>query len=163
MESKIRTYRYPSGEMQKTQTVLLNSWSELQFLEPTGSDKALDRFFGIYRDFLVPAAPWRYGNLILFRLPEDLDAPLSFETASCGHVAHRLTAAAAMLESGVQFADGVPQFQNQPAEALYRALEQRGCLRLLRGELPGTTVIPMGDRPGYLTESQPEAALPSSR
>ena len=159
MESQINTFIYPNGDIQRVQAVHLDSWESLNFLDLTGSPRTLDRFSGIYRDFLVPAAPWLFGSMIMFRLPQDLEADFPFDTGRYGHVAHRLTAAAAALKKGVKIVNGKPVFRNEQILAFWQALEQKNCLRIIRGKLPITTVIPLGEQPGYLTEIEPDAAM----
>ena len=55
MDTQIKTYPYPNGELQRVQVVRLEDWSSLEYLEPPASPRALDRFSGIYRDFLLSA------------------------------------------------------------------------------------------------------------
>ena len=159
MESQIKTFTYPNGDIQRVQAVRLDNWDELNFLEFSGSDRTLDRFSGIYRDFLVPAAPWLFGNMIMFRLPEDLNTDFPFETKSFGQVSHRLTAAAAALKAGVRIVKGKPVFRNSQVKAFWQALEQQNCVRIISGKLPVTTIIPLGEMPGYMTETETDAAL----
>lgn len=159
MDTQIKTYPYPNGELQRVQVVRLEDWSSLEFLEPPASPRALDRFSGIYRDFLVPAAPWLFGSMILFRLPADLPGDFPFETGKFGTVADPLTAAAAALRSSVKIVSGKPVFRSDKVRAFWQALEQRDCLRIVSGKLPITTIIPLGDLSGYLTEAEPDAAL----
>lgn len=159
MESQIKTFSYPNGDMQRVQAVRLDSWNELHFLELSGSERTLDRFSGIYRDFLVPAAPWIFGNMIMFRLPEDLKTDFPFETGRFGHVSHRLTAAAAALKAGVRIRKGKPVFRNSRVRQFWQELERRGCVKIISGKLPVTTIIPLGELPGYMTETETDAAL----
>ena len=159
MESQIKTHHYPNGEIQRVQILRPDSWSSLEFLELSGSDRALDRFSGIYRDFLVPAAPWIFGNMVMFRLPEDLCFDFPGDTGRYGLVADRLTAAAAALKAGVWISAGKPVFRNGEAEALWQALAQRDCIRIVSGKLPVTTIIPLGNSTGYLTETRTDAAV----
>ena len=159
MDSQIKTFTYPNGDIQRVQAVRLDSWTALDFLEFSGSDRTLDRFSGIYRDFLVPSAPWLFGNMIMFRLPEDLETDFPFETGSFGHVAHRLTAAAAALKAGVRIRKGKPVFKNQQVRAFWQELEQRNCVKIISGKLPVTTIIPLGEHPGYMTETETDAVL----
>ena len=77
MNSQVYTFTYPNGEIQRVQLIRPDSWEELEYLSPAPSDKALACFAEIYRKFLVPAAPWVFGSLVLFRLPEDLKVPFS--------------------------------------------------------------------------------------
>lgn len=159
MRSEIKTFSYPNGDIQRVQLVHLEDWQQLDFLHPRPSDTALDSFERIYRKFLVPSCPWLFGNLVLFRLPEDLSVALPMETKKYGRVADVLTAAAAVLEQGVRFLRGKPFFRNPQAETLYRALEQRNCLYLVQGKLPTTTAIPVRNISGYLTETEEAAAM----
>ena len=136
MESHIKTYTYPNGDIQRVQLVRPESWSALEFLELTGDHRALERFSGIYRDFLVPAAPWLFGNMVMFRLPGDLEVPFRFDTGSFGTVADPLTAAAAALKAGVSIRRGKPVFRGDAIREFWRALESRDCIRIVSGKLP---------------------------
>lgn len=159
MDSQIKTYTYPNGDLQRVQLVRWEDWSALDFLTMESAEDTLGRFGDIYRDFLVPAAPWLFGTMIMFRLPESMDVPFPRETGRYGEVAHRLTAAAAGLQEGVRFRGGKPTFRTPEAETFYRELEKRGCLRIVRGKRPVTTVIPLGNLPGYMTRTEPAAAM----
>ena len=75
MNSQIHMFSYPNGEIQRVQLVRLDDWEELNYLAPVASDKALDCFSEVYRKFLVPAAPWVFGSLVMFRLPEGMETP----------------------------------------------------------------------------------------
>lgn len=159
MDTQIKTYTYPNGDIQRVQTVRLSDWSALSFLEPPASPGALDRFAGIYRDFLVPAAPWLFGNMILFRLPKYLTVDFPVETKQYGTLADPLTAAAAALKDGVRIVSGAPVFGNAAVRALWQILEEQDCVRIVSGKLPVTTIIPLGDLAGYLTEAEKDASL----
>lgn len=158
MEENIRVYTYPDGEIQRVQTVQLDSWQQLEFLKPVPSASALERFADIYQRYLVPACPWLFGNIVMFRLPEDVTLPLPLETAY-GHLSDRLTAAAAMLRKGLRIVKGKPVFPDEETKMLWQALENRDCLRLVRGKLPITQIVPVGELSGYLTETEPQARL----
>ena len=159
MESQIKTHTYPNGEIQRVQTVKMDDWSSLDFLTLAGSDRALDRFSGIYRDFLVPSAPWLFGNLIMFRLPPESGQPLCYDTTKYGKVADPLTIAAAVLKDGVKIIAGRPVFLTKSAHRLWLSLEKYDCLRIISGRLPTTTVIPLGELSGYLSETCQNASL----
>ena len=159
MGSEIKTFSYPNGEIQRVQVFRWEDWSALDFLHLPYSHKALDCFSDIYRQYLVPACPWLFGNMLMFHIPKDLDIEFPFDTRKYGTVADPLTAAAAALQDGVRFSGGKPFFRNARVERFYRELEQRNNLRLIRGKLPITTIIPLGDAPGYLTETETDAAM----
>jgi len=159
MHSEIKTYTYPNGDVQRVQLVRWDHWSNLDFLDMPYSEKALTCFSNIYRNFLVPSAPWLFGNMIMFHIPADVVVPFPFETGKYGTVADRLTAAAAAIKEGVKIVDGRPVFRNEAVKTFWQMLEARNSLQIIRGKLPTTTVIPLGDRPGYLTETEKEARL----
>ena len=79
MENQIRTFSYPNGELQRVQVVRWADWGKLDFLRLSDADRALDVFYDIYRLYLVPACPWIFGNLVMFRLPADVTVPLAEE------------------------------------------------------------------------------------
>lgn len=158
MRSEIKTYRWPDGNIQRVQTVSWEDWKALDFFVPAPAPEALDCFAHIYRNFLVPGAPWMFGNLVMFRLPEQLPA-LPFETKKYGSLADPLTAAAATLTEGMRIVAGKPRFRSPQAKALWEALEREECLRIVSGRLPVTTVIPVSNFAGYLSKTASDAAL----
>ncbi len=127
MESILHTFQFPDGTLQRVQLVRLPDWDGLEFLRPQSSEAALDCFARIYRKHLIPACPWIFGRLLLFRLPEDLGTDL--------------TDAARQLKGG-----------GRNGRALRKALEDRDCLREVRGKLPFRKAIPVGENCGFLTE-----------
>lgn len=159
MDSEIKTYIYPNGDLQRVQLVRWADWSQLDFLRLSPADDALTCFSNIYRNFLVPAAPWLFGSMILFRIPEDVDVSFPMETDRFGAVADPLTAAAAALRTSVRIVRGRPVFKTKQVQTFWQTLEQRDCIRIVSGKLPITTVIPVNRFPGYLTDTEPEALL----
>ena len=158
METQIKTYTYPNGEIQRVQLLRWDSWESLDFLSPTPSGRTLDRFAGIYRDFLVPACPWLFGNMVMFRLPENCGISFPFDTGKYGTVADPLTAAACALKEGLRIVKGKPHFKNEQVKTFWQLLEAHNCVRIVSGKLPVTTIIPLKDAAGYLTECAADAA-----
>lgn len=159
MDTRIETFRYPDGNIQRVQLVRWDAWEELDFLEPRSAPEALECFVRIYRQFLVPACPWIFGNMVLFRLPEGMKVPFSRETGRYGTVADACTAAAAALERGVRIRKGRPVFRDPEVRRFWNMLEDADALRIVSGKLPVTTVIPVGNYGGFLSQAEPEAAL----
>lgn len=78
MNSEVRIYNRENGEIQRVQKVSWDDWSQLDFLWMRQENleqqkKALDCFKDIYQNYLVPACPWIFPQMILFALPEDED------------------------------------------------------------------------------------------
>lgn len=154
---EIKAYSYPDGEIQRVQITRPESWAQLEFYRPAPSPEALERFGDIYRRYLVPACPWLFGNMVMFRLPEDFSGSLPMDTP-WGRVADPVIAAAAMLRKGVTLRGEKPVFRNAAAKMLWETLEKQDCIRIVRGKLPITQIIPVGNLCGYLTEGE-EAKL----
>ena len=159
MRSEIKTFSYPSGDIQRVQLVRLENWQQLEFLKLNYASQALNCFADIYRRYLVPACPWLFGNMVMFHLPEDMKGRFSFASPKYGALSDDLTAAAAALEQGVRFRGKTPKFADAEIADFWNELVRRGELQVVRGKLPITTVIPVGDAPGYLTEAEPDARL----
>jgi len=159
MISEGKTISHSSGEIQRIQTVRWDSWEQLQFLTPEHSLETLERFADIYRNYLIPAAPWIFGHMVLFQLPEDFSQKLPMVTQKYGTVASSLTAAAAVFQEGVSIRGSQPVFRTEIAKKLWMLLEQRHCIQIVSGKLPTTKIIPVANIPGYLSKAAPEAAL----
>lgn len=159
MNSQVYTFTYPNGEIQRVQMIRPDSWKELEYISPAPSDKALACFAEIYRKFLVPAAPWVFGSLVLFRLPEDLKVPFSDAAGVYGTVSDPLTAAAIGLGKNVRVRKEQIRFRDAQTECFWKELMERDCIRIVRGKLPITTVIPVGNEAGFLTETDSDARL----
>lgn len=159
MESQIKTISYPNGEIQRYQSVRWNDWEQLDFLVPDHTSDALDQFADIYRNYLVPAAPWIFGHIILFQLPEDFSMELPMHFQRHGTVASPLTAATSVLQKGVTILGRKTIFHNETAKKLWHILESRNCIRIVSGMLPTTKIIPVDQVAGYLSTAAPKAAL----
>lgn len=159
MRSELKTYSYTNGEIQRVQIVRWDRWDQLDFLTPDHSPDTLDRFADIYRNFLIPAAPWIFGHMVMFQLPDSLMVDLPVNTEKHGTVASALTAAAAVLQEGVSIQAGKPVFRSVAAKQLWQALEMQNCIRIVSGKLRTTKIIPVTNIPGYLSKAAADAAL----
>lgn len=159
MNSEVKIYEYPGGEIQRVQVVRFDDWAQLDFLHLDYNEAALGCFYDIYRNYLVPGCPWIFGRMIMFYLPEDLDVDLPLESAKYGALGDRLTAASVVLEDGVKIVDGKPVFKNEQAKKLWQVLEERDAVRIVCGKLPFTKVIPVGNLVGYMSEQEADAAM----
>lgn len=159
MDTQERIFHYPNGEIQRVQLVRQESWSNLDFLPLSYGDGALECFAHIYRKFLVPAQPWLFGNMVMFRIPDDMDVPFSFKTAKYGAVADKLTAAAAAMEKHARIVGKKPVFSDTQVKVFWDALVRRNCLQVISGKLPVTTFIPVDNLSGYLSQTETAAAM----
>ena len=157
MQSEIKTFTYPNGEIQRVQVAYPENWERIFFLKLSYENPAFEGFCNVYRNFMVPANPWIFGNLVLFRLPDGVGEDISLNT-QYGKVSEPLTAAAALLQRGVKMIGTKPVFLDRQAKTLWRQLEEN-CLQVVRGRLPVTTIIPVGPLPGYLSHVQKDAAM----
>ncbi len=152
MTSEIRIFPREHGEIQRIHLVRPESWADLEFLRPAPADGAFDCFHRIYKQYLVPAAPWVFGNLVMFRLHPEVVLPASL-TGAYGHVADPLAVAAMALSRGVSVVGEQVYFRNRELKQFWQGLMARDCIRIVRGKLPVTTIIPVGREAGFMTES----------
>ena len=76
MDSEVRIYNRENGEIQRVQVVRWDDWSQLDFLylkqESVEQQKqALQCFYHIYQNFLVPTMPWVFPQMVMFTLPDE--------------------------------------------------------------------------------------------
>lgn len=164
MNSEVKVFTRENGEIQRVQVVRLDDWSQLDFLclEQRSIEhqvKALKCFCDIYQNYLVPACPWIFPQMVMFSLPEDVDVEFPFESEKYGVVGDKLTAASIALQDGVKLKNGVPVFSDEKVETFWHELEKRGCVHIVRGKLPFTKIIPVGRSAGYLSEVLPDAKM----
>lgn len=159
MHSEVQIFPGSGDEIQRVHLVRFDDWSELKFLNPDPSDRAFACFVHIYRQYLVPGAPWAFGNLVMFRLPKDFTLPAALVSRWAGKVTDPLTVAALALRRGVTVVGEKVLFRDEPTKQLWQELRSRDCIYIVRGKLPITTIIPVGSEAGFLTESAPDAKL----
>ena len=80
MKSEIKQFSYPDGTLQRVQLVHLDRWEELEFRNLGYSHGALDCFANILRQYLIPACPWIFGQLVLFHIRSDVAVPFPRDT-----------------------------------------------------------------------------------
>ncbi len=181
MKSEVKVYERGNGEIQRVQVVRWDDWSKLDFLWLKQEDveqqkKALNCFYDIYRNFLVPTMPIVFPQMVMFALPEDDDmydclvacakdgmhveeAGVWYKSEKYGNVSDPLTIACILLEEGVHLKKGEPVFSNENAKRLYQELEARGCVHIVCGKLPTTKIIPVGKYAGYLSQNEVGAKM----
>lgn len=170
MNSEVRVFTRENGEIQRVQVVRLDDWSRLDFLYLNQLSleqqiKALECFCDIYQNYLVPACPWIFKQMVMFSLPGDvavekyakgcmsIDGNLLYKSEKHGTLSDPLLIASIVLQNGVKIKKGQPVFSDEKAEALYKELEARDCVKIVCGKLPMTQIIPVGRSVGYLSEA----------
>ena len=149
MQSEIRTFEYPGGEIERVQCVRCGSWEELEFFSPEFEKKAFDELARVYRCFVVPKAPYIFGTLVLFHIPEGMELPFPD-----GGVADRHAAAKIFLEK---------HYRSPEAKAFLNELDSRGYLQILHGWLPIVRrIMPYGDSIGFISKGEQSALKANS-
>lgn len=152
MNSEVKVFAREEGQIQRVHVVRFDDWSEFDFLKPKANKKALQCFYDIYKNFLVPTAPAMFPQMVMFQLPEGMEIapePKSGEDA--------LLTASKILQNGVKLRRGKPVFTTEEAKALYEELEAKDCVRIVCGKMPKTKIIPVGDFVGYMSECEEDA------
>ena len=157
IESEIKFITRTDGEIQRLQLVKLPDWDWLEFFRPRPAEDPLPGLSRIYRQFLVPACPWIFGQMALLRVPAGIGIPES--DPAPGDSEDRLFRAAELLREGMRLVRGRPLFRTEEARSLWEKLESAGALAIVCGKLPITKVIPVSKQLGFLSESGPQARL----
>lgn len=74
MNTFIKEYKR-DNEIQKVQVVELDDWNCLDFYKPEISKDALKHLASIYQDFFVAKAPYVFGTLVVYHIPDDIELP----------------------------------------------------------------------------------------
>lgn len=156
MKSEFRTVKRPDGETERLQTVRLPDWESLAFFRPQPAEDPLPGLLRIYRQFIVPAFPWIFRQMVLVRTPERRQGPAA---GGLSDPEARLLAAAETLRKGLRLVRGEPRFRTEEARLLWKELEKGGFLGTACGKLPITQIIPVSERMGFLSESEKKAQL----
>lgn len=159
MNSQIHVFPKENGEIQRVQVVKLPDWESLDFLFPKASEQSFSRFCDIYRQYLIPGFPWIFGNIVLFTLPDETELPFPSSSKKYGSVCDRLTAAAIALKEGIRICSGQLKFKNNTIKTFCKMLQKRDCLQLVKGKLPITTIIPVDQRAGFLSQQEENAQM----
>lgn len=152
IRSELFTETYPNGDLQRVQVLRMDDWGALRFFRGAPDPAALHGYARIYRRFLIPACPWIFGQMLMFRLPDGLEQLLPGNGGS-----EPLLTAAEVLRRGVTLRGGRPVFRSRDVQALYAALEKADCIEIICGKLPFTRVIPVSSS-GFLLNKNAETA-----
>lgn len=156
---EIREFRYGSGDLQKVQIVRFGSFSEMDFLTPDFDPESFERLADLYEDYIIKKYAFAFGNLVLFRLPEDYQVKPVSGDPEYGNVYDPLISAAIMMERSLRFRNGSPVFSDPEAGEMFEHLKERGCLRTVRGMWNTVRILPVSDRFGFLSRSRTDAQL----
>ena len=159
MKSELFTFEHEDGGIQRVQIVSLDSWTALNFLQPTPSSQSFTKLCELYGNYIVRKYSKLFGRVILFRLPEDIAIHCPVEDIQYGTVTDRLCCAAIMFKRGLREKKGNIVFLNETAENLYNTLKDRGDLFTAKGERDSVMILPVDGTSGFLTESSKEAKL----
>lgn len=141
-DSYIKTYQYDNGEIQRVQVITCDSFDNLQFFKPKGSQRAFEKIVDLYKNFIVPKCPWVFKKMVLFKAEDDM-SPKDIE----------------FLRKSVRVKGGKAVCNNGKADGIIRKLEESGKLSVVCGKLPGTKLLPVGNSFGFLSESLPDAKV----
>ena len=156
MNSEVKVFAREDGQIQRVQVVRFDDWSQLDFLQPKGDKRALQCFYEIYKNFLIPTMPWIFPQMVMFQLPENIEIPLEPKSGACED---KLLAASLVLQNGVKLRGGKPVFSTKEAKALWEELEAHDCVRIVCGKFPKTKIIPVGNFVGYMSECEQDAKM----
>lgn len=159
IDSFIRTFTYPDGNIQRVQCVRFDGWKDLDFLIPEPFQKAFQGVVSLYRDFFMPKLSLIEGRVVLFTVPDDLELPGSLLHTVDEAFYDRTAAVTSMFRRSVSFKGRKLSFSDKDVEAVYQRLKQRGCLYELDGKRSTIRFLPVGNTMGYLSQNKKDVKL----
>ncbi len=158
MKNTIKTYAYENGEKQRVQIVQPDSWDSLNFVMPPFSHAAFANLADLYDKYIVRKYSLVFGTVILFYLPEDIEFEYREYDEDHGFIYDKLTALTLIFRNSISVDGNAIRFNDEKAARLYSMLEERRCLRVMKGRLNTLTILPVGRTIGFLSDL-PGAAL----
>lgn len=159
MESRIKTYSYPGGEIQRVQIVRFDSFSDLRFYRPEYDAASFDRLCTLFRDFIVKKFAKVVGKLVIFRVPEDTDIPFGMSFGENGVFYDRLTAVTNAFRNSIRSRGRRLVFSDPVVESYFKALQASGDLMVAEGERNKVNFMPFCPRMGFLSKGSEKRDL----
>ena len=159
IDSKIKTYTYQDGNIQKVQTVTLDSWDELNFFNPTYCPDSFDKLCNLYQKYFVNRAPMIFGKMVVFRLPDDIEIPDSFTGEQYGTIYNRLTLVAIVFKKHIRVKNNKIIIEDKQTQQFYQQLVERDCIRLICGKNPTVQILPVNQMLGAMSQCHKDAKL----
>ncbi len=155
----IKRYDFGNGDTLRVQSVTLPDWASLDFANPAPSEESFAQVCDLYEKFILPKAPYLFGTLIFFYLPEDVDIPFPFNTRF-GEVADRETAAAIGLSKYIKRGKFLP---DDTATKFIDDLKNKGFFRIIRGTRPlHAKVLCVSNKMGLLSSLKDACSIISN-
>lgn len=145
MKSEIKTYTYSNGEIQRVQIVECDNWNDLDFFVPKTSPEALKNIATIYQDFFVKKAPYVFGKIYVFHIPDNYQLPFEYDEFIDKHIC-----ASNFLRKNLHSAT---------AKKFIKDLKDQGYLYLVKGENPFLKSFVAYNDIGFISEYDKEAKL----
>lgn len=145
MNSFIKTYTYDNGEIQRVQVVECDSFSSINFFKPKIDKQAIKHIASIYKDFFIKQAPYIFGEIIVFHIPEEIDLPFEVKGIKDKHIASKI-----YLKK---------HRKTKKAQDFIKKLEDLGYLYIVKGKNPFVhQFVPYKDI-GFISKDKTKAKL----
>ena len=145
--------------MQRVQSVTLPGWTSIAYAKPIPDSNAFDQVCTLYEKFILPKAPYLFGTLIFFYLPEDMDIPFSYDT-KYGHVSDKEIAASIGLSGYIKAGRFSP---DKKTSAFIEELKHIGFFRIIKGTRPfHAKVLCISNKMGLLSSLSQSSSILSN-
>ena len=145
MNSFIKTYTYENGEIQRVQVVECDSFSNIKFFTPQISKDAIKHIASIYQDFFIKQAPYVFGEIVVFHIPDNIELPFTVDGIKDKHIAAKI-----YLKKNRN---------NQIAKDFINQLKKLGCLYIVKGKNPFIHQYVPYEGIGFLSKDRKDASL----
>ena len=149
LRSEVKTYTYPNGEIQRVQVVTCRRWEDVYWLRTEITPAAFESIGVVYQAEMAETDPERFGEMVVFHIPEDVALPFTVPGVTDPHTAARLYL--------------TEHFDTPEAQAFLAELDRRGWVYCAKGRRNVPRVMIPYDRGiGFLSQTAQDAALRSN-
>lgn len=131
INSTVKTYTYPNGEIQRIQIVNIDSWDSFAFVKPKFDESSLEKIVYIYKEFMVKKMSIIFGRLNIFYIPEDIELPFSVKGIKDKNIAAKI-----YLKK---------HYHSKKAKEFIDMLKKRKCFYIVKGKLPINVIMPYSE------------------
>ena len=136
------------------QKITFDSWKSLHFYRPEYDPASFDQLFELYENFFMKKIRALLGQVIMFRLPENIDIPFGDEDEAYGKLFDDLTAVTVAFKKNIYVRNRKICFKDSTTENFFRQLEKEGCLKVAKGGLNKVILMPVDRKMGLMSKDR---------
>ncbi|MGN1398507.1 MAG: phosphodiester glycosidase family protein [Erysipelotrichaceae bacterium] len=151
ISSQVYDFTFADGLNQKVQKVTLDSFNQLQFLQPKYDPNSFEAICHLYSQFFIQKFSFICGWLIVYTISDDIVLPQSFYHDGNSTFFDKLSCLNKRFRQTIKLKNDRLIFADQEVEALFNQLLDNKQLQIIKGQRKSLTFLPVSDHFGYLS------------